>query len=221
MTRYQYNPLKLLDTDFKLGDVCAWDKKVQQVHAARRAQKAKWPNAKPIKRGLSDMIFLQPTTDLRLVKTVYSDAELFGRISEDGVQALDFHVDPNALYLVMHTEKNQIAGIAQFEEINDTTLLGHCNVLKNYREKYAQFVGYALIAWFAWDAPEHFKKLQVVIPVCYPDVIGFVKKHGLINEGTRRKSIKKNGVLYDEWLGGITRDEAEHWLKQQHIKAVG
>lgn len=216
MTRIntQYNPFGFKDVDFKLGVKYSWDKKVQ----SKRPPKKRYFSGP--RRGENPMIYLKPITDLRLVKTIYSDPELFARISEDGVEIDDFDVDKNALYLAMMAH-NTVIGIAQFEEINDVTLMAHCNVLHAYRQRYAEFVGYALIAWFSWDAPPNNQKLQVVIPECYPDVIGFVKKHGLQHEGTRRQSISKNGVLYNEWLGGITRSEAQAWLNQQHIKAVG
>lgn len=167
------------------------------------------------------MIFLEPTEDLELVKRIYQTPELFERIKEDGVKPDEFNVEPGALYLLMKTHSEAIAGVAQFEPINNTTLLGHCNVLKDYRLDYAQFVGYALISWFAYDAPEQFHKLQVEIPMTYPDVIGFVKKHGLQFEGLRRQSIQKDGLFIDEWLGGLTRPEAMRWLKQQtHLRLV-
>lgn len=161
------------------------------------------------------MIFIRPETDLDIVRTVYSDPELFERIREDDVKIDDFEINPDALYFRLETVHEEIAGIAQFEYETSTTLKAHCNVLQNYREQYAEVVGLGLLDWFVYEAPAKVEKLQVNIPTIYRDVIGFVEKFGFVHEGTRHKSIIKHTQLADEYLGGITRHEAFEFLVQR------
>lgn len=160
------------------------------------------------------MIVLQYEMDLEKVRTLYRDPELFARISEHGTDPDDFWIDDEAMYYRLVNPKNQTIGIAQFEFENATTLQGHCNVLAPFRSEYAADVGRALLDWFVYGSAGCVEKLHVVIPTVYPDVIGFVKKHGFQHEGTRRRSIRKDGELVDEWLGGITRHEAFDWLAE-------
>jgi len=150
--------------------------------------------------------------DLDLVREIYRDPELFERISEQGTDRDDFFIDDEAMYYALQNPAGDVIGIGQFEFENATTLQGHCNVLAPYRKDYAGEVGKALLMWFVFQSPKTVEKLQVEIPVIYPDVIGFVTKHGFVHEGLKRQSIRKKGQLVDEWLGGITRNEAFNWL---------
>lgn len=150
--------------------------------------------------------------DLDLVREIYRDPELFERISEEGTDRDDFFIDDEAMYYALQNPAGDVIGIGQFEFENATTLKGHCNVLAPYRKDYAGEVGKALLMWFVFQSPKTVEKLQVEIPLIYPDVIGFVTKHGFVHEGLKRLSIRKKGQLVDTWLGGITRREAFNWL---------
>lgn len=161
------------------------------------------------------MIILMPVEDLDCVRDVYSDPELFERIKEDDVTLDEMELDADALYFRLETPRGLLVGIAQFEFETSVTLRGHCNVLQPHRTKYSDDVGFAMLDWFVYDSPPQIEKLQVNIPVIYPDVIGFVRKFGFQDEGLRRHCIIKGNELTDEFLGGITRREAALWLQNR------
>ena len=62
---------------------------------------------------------------------------------------------------------------------------------------------------------KNFMRTKVIaqVPFLYPNVKDFCLKNGFVVEGINRLSHQKDGVIVDQWLLGITRDEIEEGLK--------
>lgn len=146
------------------------------------------------------------------IDSILKDPEIFARISEDGIMPEEYSTpfDGNQCYMMIYVGDDPI-GVWRLHPLNSTTLMIHCNILKDHRE-YAVGAGRLIVEWFAKESPEQYKKLNAEIPVIYPDVYHFTKKFGFQDEGINRDSIKKNGEIVSQWKLGLTRDEALRWV---------
>lgn len=66
--------------------------------------------------------------------------------------------------------------------------------------------GKIILKWCVHNI-EDMQKLIAEIPVIYPNVYGFTKKQGFVDEGINRKSFTKDGEIHDQHRLGITRGE--------------
>lgn len=136
------------------------------------------------------------------------DDELFDRISNS--RCTKEHIATS------YTESNiyigafidgEIIGSVTFNPESSSTVGIHCNFIKKYRE-HAQEAGKLIMQMFTNACPTVLK-YKAVIPVIYPDVIGFAKKFGFIEEGVDRKSILKGDKMIDRIYLGATREEIQ------------
>ena len=155
------------------------------------------------------MITLEPAPDLQEVIDLLSDPELFDRIAEDGATVEDLKdLITDDQYYLMIKMNGESVGVWWLHESTSSTLEIHCNILKQYR-KSAKSAGQLIIEWFLNEAPDRYHKLNAEIPVIYPQVYHYTKKHGFVDEGINRQSIVKNGTIVDQWKLGLTRAEAQ------------
>jgi len=142
---------------------------------------------------------------------IMSDPELFERIGNDKCN------DPNLTISFSASEViygcfygSDLCGVVIFEPESSITVSVHCNFLSGKREHAHSLVNMAAIKLF--KSYPSILKVNACVPVCYPDVIGFCLKFGLIIEGIDRKSILKGGKLLDRMRLGATRKEIERLL---------
>ena len=57
------------------------------------------------------------------------------------------------------------------------------------------------------ETPEFINKMIVSIPFCRKIVYNTAIKTGFIEEGVNRQSFLKDGVFYDQWDLGLTKNE--------------
>jgi RimJ/RimL family protein N-acetyltransferase len=98
---------------------------------------------------------------------------------------------------------------------NSVTLEIHAHVLPEYRKQYSLETGDLVLKWIIEEGPEQYKKVIAQIPTCYPNVINFTLAHGFKKEGINRKSDIIDGILYDQVMLGITREEIEDYLNDR------
>jgi len=143
--------------------------------------------------------------------SLMSDPELFERIGNDKCN------DPNLTISFSDSEviygcfcSGDLCGVVIFEPESSITVNVHCNFLSGKRDHAHSLVKMATIKLF--KSYPSILKVNACVPVCYPDVIGFCFKFGLITEGIDRKSILKGGKLLDRMRLGATREEIERLL---------
>lgn len=136
------------------------------------------------------------------------DDELFDRISNS--RCTKEHVatsyDDSNVYIGAFID-GAIIGAVTFNPESSSTVEIHCNFIKEFRSQ-AEEAGRMIISEFMRSFPTVFK-FKALIPVTYPDVIGFSKKFGFVEEGLDRKSILKGGIMVDRIYLGATREEIE------------
>ncbi len=104
-------------------------------------------------------------------------------------------------------------GLYNLHPHNSSTLEIHAFILPEHREKHSEESGKEILRWILEKGPEQYEKVIAQVPFLYPNVKDFCIKNGFQIEGVNRLSHKKNGILYDQWLLGITRDEIKEAIQ--------
>ena len=99
----------------------------------------------------------------------------------------------------------ELAGVVLVGNYNLTTLKMHPYILKCYR-KYSRTLSTKLLTMFM-GTPKFINKLVLEIPFHRRIVYNLAKKMGFIDEGINRGSFLKDGVYYDQWNLGLTKNE--------------
>ena len=146
------------------------------------------------------MYHYQRLTDIDTIKTVMTDEEMWERISEDGQDRNDFEalIDDSFHWIGLYCG-DILFGISLIHPHNTSTGVAHINILKPYRRDHGLQGGLMSLQYAT--GLEYHKYIAEVADV-YPEVVGFIKKLGFIQEGLNRKSIMKGGKLVDQiWFG--------------------
>jgi RimJ/RimL family protein N-acetyltransferase len=157
------------------------------------------------------LITLRKADDVEEVDAILRDPELFARIAEDG-QDDDYETpfDGHQCYLMI-VKDDEAVGVWNLYPVNTVTLNIHCNLLKKHRGLGVE-ASVLILEWFLTECPKQYEKLNAEIPVIYPEVYFHTKKFGFVDEGINRQSIKKHGVLVDQWRLGATKGEIKEFL---------
>ena len=143
--------------------------------------------------------------------SLMSDPELFDRIGDDDCKSPELNIEfgeRDVIYGCFHD--GVLSGVVSYNPESSVTVDVHCNFVKSKRDYALELVKMTVIDLF--KTYKSILKVNACVPVCYPDVIGFCLKFGLIKEGIDRKSILKGGKLLDRMRLGATRNEIERFL---------
>ena len=145
----------------------------------------------------------------RLVYSVITMPEIWSTIAEDGQNPDDFEPNCDSDCWLLMTEGSETIGLYNLHPHNSCTLEIHAHVIPEHRNRYSRDTGRAALKWIMDHSPDMYQKVIAQVPDIYPNVRKFCELNGLILEGTNRESYRKNGVLLDQYLLGITRKEIE------------
>ena len=106
---------------------------------------------------------------------------------------------------------NEYVGMYRFNPLTSVLWEGQVFMLSELR-KHSVDGGLAIQKWLVDNIP-NLRKMIVHIPECFPNVIEFVKKIGLKEQGYNSDSYTKNGVV-GMYQYGITYEEMK-WVQQQ------
>jgi RimJ/RimL family protein N-acetyltransferase len=107
----------------------------------------------------------------------------------------------------LHKEGEEVLGIWMAELRNGITIEIHPTIPKLYRGKVAYQGAKEFFTWIAQNT--QYQKINAEIATCFPNAKLFAMQCGMKVEGKIRKSFKKNGIIYDQWMLGMTRQELE------------
>lgn len=140
------------------------------------------------------------------------DDELFDRIANDRCTRENIAGSYNngKIYLGAYTG-GELAGFLTFSPESSLVVTIHCNFIKKHR-RLAHKSCQKILSAFLSRFPDVLK-YKAIIPVIYPDVIGFAKKFGFEEEGTDRQSFLKNGSVVDRKYLGVLKSDLERFLK--------
>ena len=154
-------------------------------------------------------ISVKRSYDADEIKSVFTHPDIWATIAEDNQQPESFLPDAvRDVYMGVYVDGGLI-GFYAFKVLNSAELDIHAQILPEHRKKHALASGKAILDWFKNDAPSRFVKLTAQVPFKYPNVKNFALAIGFQIEGVNRQSYRKDGVIYDQWHLGVTRNELD------------
>jgi hypothetical protein len=149
------------------------------------------------------------TQDYGFVLGVLNDPEMLERICEGG-QSFEFTLDlvrkmGTDGYLLGWYVDNEIKGFYWIHPYTASILQIHAHFPIENRA-HSTNSGEAMLAWLRTNSNEQYQKYMAMIPVCYPDVIGFSVREGLVKEGVLSKAFAKGGNMIDLVILGASRE---------------
>jgi hypothetical protein len=129
---------------------------------------------------------------------------MWDEISEDGVD--EFFPDVIREYwLGIFNDESKFIGLYRIHQLMSACFQVHAFMM----DRSAKESGKIMLKW-AVENIDEMQKMIADIPVIYPNVYHYTKKHGFSDEGVNRKCFTKNGELHDMHRLGITREEICH-----------
>ncbi len=157
------------------------------------------------------MIEVFKITDIPTILSVLTDPDIFATISEDGIKPEDLKIDVDSQCWLAMVSSSKFLGLYNLKPLSGVCLDIHAHVLPEFRKEHSKETGRAALQWIYANAPKY-HKVEARIPVCYKNVRDFTCSFGFKEEGLSRLSYRKNGMLHDQYLLGITRGEIEAFL---------
>ena len=155
-------------------------------------------------------ISLAVVEDEDLIKSIMFIPEIWAAVAEDDLDQDEYFIVPNDLWLGVFVE-SELIGLFRFHVMNGVTLQMHIHILPEHRGKYAMKAAREMWKWFlsGTNINKDFVKVTTSVPVIWPRVKKFSEINGFREEGLNRMSYKKNGIIMDQWMLGITTQEIE------------
>lgn len=147
------------------------------------------------------------TYDDELVRSLITRNDIWATIAEDGQDIDDFTPNCESDCWLLMTEGSNVIGLYNLHPHNSCTLEIHAHVMPECRKMHSDETGRLALQWIIDNAPSMYQKIIAQVPEIYPNVRAFCEKNGFVLEGTNRQSYRKNGIIMDQWLLGITRQE--------------
>ena len=151
------------------------------------------------------------TYDTDLIRSIALIPEIWDELCEDGQESKDFIPYTKSDCWLKMCKGNNVVGVFMFEKNNETTLQVHTAILPKYRGKISREAGKAHLKWVYENVPSC-NKIVASIPTIRRHVKLYANMLGYKDEGLNRASFMKNGLIHDQWMLGITRDEIERRL---------
>lgn len=159
---------------------------------------------------MDSVLSVERTFDKKHIKNVV--AQMWDCVCEDGHPIDEWEPEVEASCWI---DVNSW-GVYSFDAVNKTTLEMHAFIKPDCRKKHSDESGKLILKWVLDESPAQYKKIITEVPTIHPNVREFCLRHGFQEEGINRLSHQKNGVLYDQWRFGITRDEIKEVLDEQN-----
>lgn len=145
------------------------------------------------------MISIRPTKDKAYINYIYANDFIKNRIHQDGL-SLRYIEDPSIRYLKASIDGEDCGffltrvGMPDFE--------AHVCLLPRATLQSRQ-LGHLFIAWcFSHGA----HRLTAPVSSMNRSVVNYCKRLGFEIEGIKKEAINSNGVFYDEFIMGLTKD---------------
>lgn len=152
------------------------------------------------------------TFDREVIRSIMAHPRVYPWISDDGSPHPDDYESTihESLYFLL-VEIDKPAAIFLYHPHNMITYEVHTCVLPGYYGKQAEEAAKGTLLWMIMNTSA--KKIITHVPFNNIKAARFAERCGLSHEGVNRASFMKNGVIYDQYVLGIT--EAEICQQQQ------
>lgn len=149
--------------------------------------------------------------DVEFIKMVYTEKDILPLISDDGNSEikdieLEAVIMASPIYTLIPSLDGIRIGVFLLHPWNFITYELHTVILPAYRGEFAVEAARLMGKFMFTETP--CRKMVTHVPKSnYPAKV-LAKKCGMILEGINRYSYLKNGQLHDQYLFGITKEEA-------------
>lgn len=146
-----------------------------------------------------------PTDDMSRVRLIVTQPDIWERFSDGEDMENYWPINDSSNQWLIVQDENEI-GVIYLKTETNCAVSFHPYLYKKHRYKAREMMK----AFYRWllHAPDVIEKINVAIPECFKSVINAAKKTGFTEEGRSRSSYRKDGVMYDRVMLGITRQEA-------------
>lgn len=144
------------------------------------------------------------THDMELVASIMRNPAIWPHIHEDGVTEPE-PVDHDALYWMLATQDQTVVGAFLVHAMSSVCYQMHTMILPEYWGAVANSASRALLAWAFTETD--CRKMITNVPAYNRVALRFAKLNGGQQEGVNRQSFMRNGVLHDQIVLGITKQE--------------
>lgn len=154
-------------------------------------------------------IEISSTKDEEFIREVVMS--VWDETCEDGADRNAWAINPIDTWLEIKADGRRI-GAYCLHPWNGTTLEVHAQILPTERKKYTYDVSKACYHWVLDHCNASVQKLIAFIPDKYPNVARYAIKSGWVEEGILEASWRRDGILYDIYVMGMTRDRMKGFL---------
>lgn len=165
----------------------------------------------PVMAALSQPapISFKRTHNMKVVHAIITDPEIYPYSTDDGCPPPEeFHPINNleALYMVISIGF-RVAGLWIFTPSNHFAYEVHAAILPWARGRFAVQSAKEMCAWI-WENTTC-ERIWTSTPAFNERALWLVRQAGMVEFGRNPRSFKKNGVLWDQVLSGISRPTVE------------
>ena len=151
--------------------------------------------------------------DIEKVERVLKADEIYPNITDDGsVPVEEFTIrevlESELNYFLMPNDNMLVI----MHPANSITYECHVNVLNVGRNETLKDESRKVLDYIFNKTP--CRKMTAWVPSKYMNVMKYCIRIGMQREGTCEKSYLKDGVLYDRYLFGLTKERYEQWQEQ-------
>jgi RimJ/RimL family protein N-acetyltransferase len=153
------------------------------------------------------MTTVRKTDDIDLIKRIFTEPENYYCLVDDGSASIeDFEplINEGITYLALGEEQ----GIVMYYPTNHSSFDIHICMTTLCRGRDAIELGKESISWIFENTSA--MKINARVPTCNTKVFHYAVSVGFEQEGIDVQGFMKDGILYDQFILGITRDKSCH-----------
>lgn len=153
-------------------------------------------------------IDIKQTQDAEFIKEVM--ASIWDATCEDGAVFETWEPNPSDVWVEIIADGRRI-GAYRMHAWNASTVECHAQIFPHERKKFTLEVSNAFRVWLLENSVERIQKYICFIPSKFPNVAKYIIASGWVEEGCLEKTWCKDGILYDMYVMGCTRERMEAW----------
>jgi hypothetical protein len=148
------------------------------------------------------------STDLKLVRAILTDPDIYDRMGDDGLPPREEYQVPNhpGIWWVTVWDRERLLGLFAFFPENAICWATHVALFRGIHPRLTAQAGREIVDWVFANTP--CVRLTASVPAFHRAALRFGKRvMGLKSYGRNWKSFLKGGALYDQILMGRSKGD--------------
>jgi RimJ/RimL family protein N-acetyltransferase len=152
-------------------------------------------------------IRLELSRDFDVINRIMREPSIYPFISDDYTPAPEqCDMTTSGMQFVLVHAGEELAGLYAMQFHSAIMLEIHTCLMPSFHGEFARQAARAIIGWVFSQTP--CEKMITLVPVTNRAALRYAHRSGLKQEGCITQSVKRGGVLQDQILLGITKQEA-------------